>query len=128
VREARARARSARRRFRREYYNISRSWHKLYATQPRGGNFESKWLELLRTNLPDEYGDLTLQDFANVHAHVFYTLQRAVLAITSHDIDIDAIDHWKKPSPRIESFHWVPNDDVDPVYSPGAMGFSKVAP
>ena len=113
--------------FRRKYYNVSRSWHKSYAVGGRrGGNFKSTWLDLLTSKLPDEYANMTLQDFANVHAHMFYTLQRAVLAITAHNIDRDAIDNPNKPHP--EGFHWVPNDGVDPSYSPGAMGFSKVAP
>jgi len=108
------------------YYHIVRSWKtKFYAKGANhkvlGGQRGAALVKLLNKKLRPPR-PLKLSDIGALHLHAFLDYRRAVLALTGHDIDPDAL----KGATR--SFHFGPNDYSTSVFQPSQLGFSDTAP
>jgi hypothetical protein len=112
-------------RFRKTYYDISRTWHDAFdPNNPDasklhfGDNICRKIEEVVSAHLE-------MRDAANVHMCAFWLLRRAIFALTSHDVDPDSGLH-------IESWHWTPNglpnvQGTQPTVSSGALQLDPYA-
>ena len=123
---------------RERYYNLSREWHKNWYANKIGNDLEfgEQLCGLLETVLTLPVKPLQLSDFAYIHAYVFYSLRRSVIALTGHDIDPDSwpLGAMASRSARdlgnLFSFHWPPNGIARTVNLSVLtdMGFSESSP